>query len=102
MNVNNFPLPHLIPITALNNGLKLICYFNITYDAIVYFITSAETGVTFSPALVCLFVYPSVSLCVCLQNNSKSYGRILMKLSGKVRNGQTRNLIHFGDLYHWV
>ena len=40
----------------------------------------------FSPGFICGFV----SLFVCERDNSKSYGRILMKFSGYVLNG-TRN-----------
>ena len=35
----------------------------------------------FLPAFICLFVYLSVCLFVCVQHNSKSYRSILMKFS---------------------
>ena len=47
----------------------------------------------FSPWFVCGFV--------CEQDNSKSYGRILMKFSGNVLNETRNKLLDFGsDLDH--
>ena len=47
----------------------------------VKFVTSAE-DVMFSPGFVC----PSVWF-ICEQDNSKTYGLILIKFSGHVQNG---------------
>ena len=40
----------------------------------------------FSPGFVC----PSVCLFVCEHDNSKTYGQILIKLLGHVRNGERK------------
>ena len=45
----------------------------------------------FSPGTVCL------SLFVCEQDNSKTYGRILMKFSGYVRKSKRKKLLNFGS-----
>ena len=48
-------------------------------------------------AWVCL----SVCLFVCEHDNSKTYGRILIKFSGYVRNGKRKKRLDFGsDLDH--
>ena len=47
----------------------------------------------FSPGFVCL----SVHLFVCEQDNSKTYGRILIKFSGYVRNDKRKNWLDFGS-----
>ena len=47
------------------------------------FVTSAK-DVMFSPGFVCGFVSLFVSLCICEEDNSKTYVRILMKISGYV------------------
>ena len=46
---------------------------------IIHFITSAKE-VMFLPGFVC----GCVCLCICEQDNSKTYGQILMKFSGYV------------------
>ena len=50
--------------------------------------TSAKE-VMFSPGFVRLFV--------CEQDNSKTYGRILIKFSGYVRNGKRKKLLDLGS-----
>ena len=47
----------------------------------------------FSPLIVGL----SVCLFVCEQDNSKTYGRILIKFSGYVRNGKKEEVIRFWE-----
>ena len=39
----------------------------------------------FLPDFVCLFVCLSVCLCVCQQDNSKSYARIFLRMSGMTK-----------------
>ena len=57
-------------------------------------ITSAKE-VMFSPGFVCEFV--------CEQDNSKTYGRILMKFSGYVLNVTRNEWLDFGsDLDHYL
>ena len=44
----------------------------------------------FSRGFVCPSVCPSVCFFVCEQDNSKTYGRILIKYSGYARNGKRK------------
>ena len=47
--------------------------------------------------LSCEFVCAFVCLCVCEQDNSKTYGRILMKFSGYVLKGKRKKQLNFGS-----
>ena len=53
---------------------------SLIYDVLYFQLITSAKEVMFSPGFVCL----SVCLFVCEQDNSKKYGRILIKFSGYV------------------
>ena len=62
-----------------------------------FFIAAYTKTLLPPPRRLCFHMGLSVCLFVCEQDNSKTYGRILIKFSGYVQNGNRKKCLDFGS-----